>query len=44
MSTYVLIPGMNHGGWCFDDLAARLRTEGHEVHALNCRGRRPARN
>ncbi|TCK26701.1 alpha/beta fold hydrolase [Pseudonocardia endophytica] len=38
MSTYVLIPGMNHGGWCFDDLAARLRAEGHTVHALTLPG------
>ena len=43
MSTYVLIPGMNHGGWCFDDLAARLRTEGHEVHALTLPGLAPGK-
>ncbi len=38
MSTYVLIPGACHGGWCFDDLAARLRAAGHEVHALTLTG------
>ncbi|MFV8051210.1 alpha/beta hydrolase [Mycobacterium sp. 48b] len=31
MTTYVLIPGACHGGWCFDDLAAELRTDGHRV-------------
>ena len=41
MSTYVLIPGMNHGGWCFDDLAGRLRAEGHTVHALTLPGLTP---
>lgn len=38
MSTYILVPGSNHGGWCFDDLAARLRAEGHAVHALTLPG------
>ena len=27
MTTYVLIPGACHGAWCFDDLAAALRTQ-----------------
>ena len=31
MTTYVLIPGACHGAWCFDDLTAALRTEGHRV-------------
>ncbi|WKG01165.1 alpha/beta fold hydrolase [Mycolicibacterium sp. HK-90] len=31
MTDYVLIPGACHGGWCFDDLAAALRAEGHRV-------------
>ncbi|MEW2482564.1 alpha/beta fold hydrolase [Mycobacterium sp. NPDC049093] len=31
MTTYVLIPGACHGGWCFDDLAAALRADGHRV-------------
>jgi pimeloyl-ACP methyl ester carboxylesterase len=34
MTTYVLVPGMCHGGWCFDDLAAELRAAGHTVDAL----------
>ncbi|MEJ2860485.1 alpha/beta fold hydrolase [Actinomycetospora flava] len=34
MTTFVLVPGMCHGGWCFDDLAAGLRAAGHEVRAL----------
>lgn len=41
MSTHVLVPGMNHGGWCFDDLAERLRAEGHTVHALTLPGLAP---
>ena len=35
MSTYVLVPGMCHGGWCFDDLAVGLRAAGHTVHELD---------
>lgn len=38
MTTYVLIPGMCHGAWCFDDLATALRTEGHRVLALTLTG------
>ena len=38
MSTYVLIPGMCHGSWCFDDLAAALREAGHRVLALTLTG------
>lgn len=34
----VLIPGMCHGAWCFDDLAARLRAEGHRVVAVTLTG------
>lgn len=41
MSTNVLVPGMNHGGWCFDDLVERLRAEGHTVHALTLPGLAP---
>jgi hypothetical protein len=26
MTTYVLIPGACHGAWCFEDLAAALRS------------------
>lgn len=38
MTTYVLIPGMCHGAWCFDDLAAALRSQGHRVLALTLTG------
>ncbi|WBP94319.1 alpha/beta fold hydrolase [Mycolicibacterium neoaurum] len=38
MSTYVLIPGMCHGAWCFDDLAAALRVAGHRVLAVTLTG------
>lgn len=38
MSTYVLIPGMCHGAWCFDDLAAALRAAGHRVLAVTLTG------
>lgn len=31
MTTYVLIPGACHGGWCFEDITARLRSHGHRV-------------
>lgn len=38
MTTFVLIPGMCHGGWCFDDLAAALRDAGHRALALTLSG------
>lgn len=38
MTTFVLIPGMCHGAWCFDDLAAGLRSAGHDVLALTLSG------
>lgn len=38
MTTYVLIPGMCHGAWCFDDLTALLRSAGHHVMALTLTG------
>jgi pimeloyl-ACP methyl ester carboxylesterase len=38
MSTYVLIPGACHGGWCFADLADGLRSHGHRVLALTLTG------
>jgi pimeloyl-ACP methyl ester carboxylesterase len=38
MTTYVLIPGACHGAWCFDDLAAALRGNGHEVIAITLTG------
>ena len=38
MTTYVLIPGACHGAWCFDDLAAGLRDEGHRVLSYTLTG------
>jgi pimeloyl-ACP methyl ester carboxylesterase len=38
MTTYVLVPGACHGGWCFDDLAAALRSRGHHVLAVTLTG------
>ena len=38
MATYVLIPGMCHGGWCFDELTRPLRDHGHRVHPLTLTG------
>ena len=38
MSTYVLIPGMCHGAWCFDELTTSLRSAGHNVLALTLSG------
>lgn len=38
MNTFVLIPGMCHGAWCFDDLSASLRAAGHRVLAMTLTG------
>ncbi|MCG5433469.1 alpha/beta hydrolase [Mycobacterium sp. MYCO198283] len=38
MTTFVLVPGMCHGAWCFDDLAAGLRGAGHDVLAVTLTG------
>ncbi|MDX3102583.1 alpha/beta fold hydrolase [Nonomuraea angiospora] len=38
MATYVLIPGMCHGGWCFDELAGQLRSRGHRAYPLTLTG------
>ncbi|MCC5576123.1 alpha/beta fold hydrolase [Microtetraspora sp. AC03309] len=38
MTTFVLIPGMCHGGWCFDELAEGLRAHGHRAHPLTLTG------
>ena len=38
MTTYVLIPGACHGAWCFDDLTAALRNEGHRVLSYTLTG------
>lgn len=38
MTTFALIPGACHGAWCFDDLAAALRAEGHRVLSYTLTG------
>src|ERR1700704_4435677 len=38
MSTYVLVPGGAHGGWCYTKVADILRDAGHAVHALTLTG------
>src|SRR5271167_3978261 len=38
MATYVLVHGGGHGGWCYKFVAARLRQQGHEVHAPTLTG------
>ena len=38
MTTFVLVPGMCHGAWCFDDLTASLRAHGHRVLAVTLTG------
>ena len=38
MTNFVLIPGMCHGGWCFDELSRDLRAEGHTVYPLTLTG------
>ncbi|WP_214412992.1 alpha/beta fold hydrolase [Sphaerisporangium fuscum] len=38
MATFVLIPGMCHGGWCFGELAEALRDQGHRVYPLTLTG------
>lgn len=38
MTTYVLIPGMCHGAWCFDQLSESLRQRGHRVLAVTLTG------
>ena len=38
MSTFVLVHGAWHGGWCWKRLAALLRAAGHEVHTPTLTG------
>jgi pimeloyl-ACP methyl ester carboxylesterase len=38
MTTFVLVPGMCHGGWCFEELTRELRAHGHTVHPLTLTG------
>jgi pimeloyl-ACP methyl ester carboxylesterase len=38
VTTFVLVHGAWHGGWCWDRVAPRLRAAGHEVHAPTLTG------
>ncbi|UBU18655.1 alpha/beta fold hydrolase [Nonomuraea gerenzanensis] len=38
MTTFVLIPGMCHGGWCFHELTEQLRSHGHRAYPLTLTG------
>jgi pimeloyl-ACP methyl ester carboxylesterase len=38
MATFVLVPGMWHGGWCWKEVSALLRSNGHEVYAITLTG------
>ncbi|MFF0249016.1 alpha/beta fold hydrolase [Streptosporangium sandarakinum] len=38
MATFVLVPGMCHGGWSYRPLTDRLRRHGHEVYPLTLTG------
>ncbi len=38
MTTYVLVHGAWHGGWCWRNVAARLREAGHDVHTPTLTG------
>jgi pimeloyl-ACP methyl ester carboxylesterase len=38
MSTYVLVPGGGHGGWCYAKVKQRLEKAGHEVFAPSLTG------
>ncbi len=38
MTTFVLIHGSWHGGWCFDEIKARLEAAGHDVIAPDLPG------
>jgi pimeloyl-ACP methyl ester carboxylesterase len=38
MATYVLVHGGGHGGWCYQRVARRLRSAGHEVYTPTLSG------
>lgn len=38
MSTYVLVHGGGHGGWCYQRVARFLRAQGHEVYTPTMTG------
>ncbi len=38
MTTFVLVHGAFHGGWCWHKIVARLEAEGHTVFAPDMPG------
>ncbi len=38
MATYVLVHGGGHGGWCYQRVARRLRSAGHDVYCPTLTG------
>jgi pimeloyl-ACP methyl ester carboxylesterase len=38
VATFVLIPGMCHGGWSFGELTEQLRADGHRVYPVTLTG------
>src|ERR687893_1746620 len=38
LATYILVPGAWLGGWAWRDVAARLRTGGHDVYPITLTG------
>ena len=38
MTTYVLVHGGGHGGWCYKPVATRLRAAGHDVYTPTLTG------
>jgi pimeloyl-ACP methyl ester carboxylesterase len=38
VATYVLVPGAWLGGWAWQEVAARLRADGHEVYPVTLTG------
>jgi pimeloyl-ACP methyl ester carboxylesterase len=38
VTTFVLIPGMCHGGWCFAELTEQLRLHAHRAYPLTLTG------
>src|SRR4051812_30047626 len=37
-TTFVLVHGAWHGGWCYDEVAKRLRSEGYDVYTPTLTG------
>ncbi|AHH97951.1 hypothetical protein GCM10010174_29030 [Kutzneria viridogrisea] len=37
-SSLILIPGAQHGGWCWRRTLGPLRARGHDVHAVTLTG------